>query len=82
MEIKTGVIQPDTTALAITLAEELTQDMICSLFPKIITALEKDRDNINKVAHPIKHEAMVLAIELVNSVLSLAACPVVTPPTV
>lgn len=82
MKLETGVIQPDTTALAITLAEELTQDLICAIAPKLITAIEKDIANLNPAIHPFKHEFNVLLLTLVKSVTGLASCPVATPPVV
>ena len=77
MEI-TVPISPEVSQLAITLVEELTQDAICSLAPKMIEALEKDKSATNPVTHPFKHEFFVLAIDLVKSMQTLAACPVAT----
>ena len=77
MEIKVP-ITPETSQLAITFVEELTQDSICSIGPKLIAALDKDIANTNKLTHPFKHEAYVLAKDFINAIIKLAVCPVVT----
>lgn len=71
MEIeKSGL---DSTVL--TLVEVLAKDAVCALAPKLITALQKDLENIPDI-HLFKKEAVKLLISVIKDVELASGCAV------